>query len=121
MTADELARLLEEGAVQLLDVRSQEEYIGAAGYPCDPAQGHIPGAVHLEWSSLYRGDGLPLERDALRALLSETGVDPDVPIVAYCHSGQRSQMACAALRAAGIEHAASYDGSWHEWSRRPPT
>ena len=118
MTGDELALLLEEGSVQLLDVRTHEEFTGVAGYPCDPAQGHIPGAVHIEWSTLFRGEGRPLERDAILLLLSEQGVDPDASIVVYCHSGQRSQMACAALRAAGIEHAENYDGSWHEWSRR---
>ena len=40
-------------------------------------------------------------------------------VVAYCHSGQRSELAAALLRAAGID-AVNYEGSWHEWSRRHP-
>ncbi len=116
MTGDELARRLEEGSVAVLDVRSAEEYAGEAGYPCDPRQGHIPGAVHVEWTDLYAGEGRPHEPEAIRALLVERDVDPASEIVAYCHSGSRSALAVEALRAAGYD-ARNYAGSWHEWSR----
>ena len=118
MRGDELARELEEGTVQLLDVRSHEEFAGAAGYPFDPRQGHIEGATHLEWSDLFGPDGRPLAREAVVALLQERAVDLELDIVCYCHSGSRSQMAVVALRAAGFERVHNYDGSWHEWSRR---
>jgi thiosulfate/3-mercaptopyruvate sulfurtransferase len=114
VTGDELARRLDKGTVALLDVRSREEFIGEAGYPCDPRQGHIPGAVHLEWSHL-----VGIESEEARQLLAERGIDLGKEIVAYCHSGSRSEVAAAALRAAGLE-ATNYEGSWHEWSRREP-
>lgn len=117
MTGDELARRLEEGSSSLLDVRTREEFEGETGYPCDPRQGHIPGAVHLDWEELFAGEGRPLEVEPMTALLRERGVDPDRPIVTYCHSGQRSGLAATALRAAGLD-AVNYEGSWHEWSRR---
>ena len=97
----------------LLDVRSRAEYDGEAGYGCDPRQGHIEGAVHVEVSEL-----LDAEPPALTELLASRGADASRPIVAYCHSGQRSAYAAAALRAAGLK-ADNYEGSWHEWSRRP--
>ncbi|HEX2044520.1 MAG TPA: rhodanese-like domain-containing protein, partial [Gaiellaceae bacterium] len=53
----------------------------------------------------------------LAAFLARRGVDTSAPIVAYCHSGSRSEIAAALLRAAGLE-ATNYEGSWHEWSRR---
>ena len=112
MTGDELARLLDEDAVTVLDVRSPQEFSGEAGYPCDPRQGHIPGAVNVDVSEI-----LDAEPAALPALLTARGADPTRPIVAYCHSGQRSGHAAAALRAAGLD-AENYEGSWHEWSRR---
>ena len=118
MTGDELARRIEEGTVSVLDVRSRAEYTGEAGYPCDPRQGHIPGAAHLDWQELFAAEGRPLERGAVLALLAERGVDPEREIVTYCHSGQRSELAAAALRAAGFERVTNYVGSWHEWSRR---
>jgi thiosulfate/3-mercaptopyruvate sulfurtransferase len=103
---------MEEGSVTVLDVRTRGEYEGDSGYPCDPRQGHIPGAVNVELDEFYEAGG-----DA-RALLEERGVDTAKPIVAYCHSGSRSELAAALLRAAGLD-AVNYPGSWHEWSRRP--
>ena len=111
MTADELAELLAGDTVQLVDVRSAEEYDGTAGYGCDPVQGHIPGAVNIEWSDLIAaGAGIP-------ALLAERGVETGARFVCYCHSGSRSARAVQALAAAGVA-AENYEGSWHEWSRR---
>lgn len=118
MKPDELAQLLEADAVTLLDVRTPAEFTGESGYPCDPRQGHIPGAVNIEWTELFAAEGEPLGAQALRALLLERGADPDRRIVTYCHSGQRSTYAASALGSAGFE-AANYAGSWHEWSRRP--
>ncbi len=106
MTGDELAHLLDEGAVTLLDVRSPAEFSGAAGYPCDPRQGHIEGAVNVPL------DELKFDVPAVVARL-----DASKRVVAYCHSGQRSEIAAALLRSAGLD-ATNYEGSWHEWSQR---
>jgi thiosulfate/3-mercaptopyruvate sulfurtransferase len=114
MTGDELAELLARGEIALLDVRSQEEFEGSAGYPCDPRQGHIPGATHLDVNEIYAAGGDP---STLRRALEERGIGAGRRVVAYCHSGQRSEVAAALLRAAGVD-AVNYEGSWHEWSRR---
>jgi thiosulfate/3-mercaptopyruvate sulfurtransferase len=103
---------MEEGSVTVLDVRTPAEYQGDSGYPCDPRQGHIPGAVNVELDELYGAGG------EAQALLEERGVDTSKQIVAYCHSGSRSELAAALLRGAGLD-AVNYAGSWHEWSRRP--
>jgi thiosulfate/3-mercaptopyruvate sulfurtransferase len=116
VTADELAELLARDEVALLDVRSQEEYDGTGGYPCDPRQGHVPGAAHLDLNELYAVAGDP---ELLRRALAERGIGEGRRIVAYCHSGSRSEIAAALMRAAGID-AVNYEGSWHEWSRREP-
>ena len=41
-TRDELAGRLEDSALMILDVRSEEEFRGKHGYPCDPRQGRTP-------------------------------------------------------------------------------
>ena len=102
----ELVERLSE--VVLLDVRTAGEWSGAAGYPCDPRQGHIPGARNVDHRDLV---GRPPED--VRAL---AGLPEGAEIVVYCHSGQRSAMAAEALRGAGYA-ARNYAGSWHEWSR----
>ena len=112
MNAEELEARLADGGTTLVDVRTKPEFEGTSGYPCDSRQGHIDGAVHIELDALM-GAG----REGMRDVLTEAGVDPDDPIVLYCHSGSRSGIAAAALRSAGLD-AENYEGSWHEWSRR---
>jgi len=116
LRGDELAGLMVTGEVALLDVRSAEEYQGLSGYPCDPHQGHIPGAAHLDLNELYAAGG---DHAAVRRFLAERGVPEGRRVVTYCHSGQRSELAAALLRSAGVD-AVNYAGSWHEWSRRHP-
>ncbi|MFL5929183.1 MAG: sulfurtransferase [Gaiellaceae bacterium] len=103
---DELARRLHD--VTVLDVRSRHEYDGSAGKPCDPRQGHIAGARHLD---IYRL--MELTTDEVRA---ELALDEGAEVVAYCHSGSRSAIATQVLRSLGYD-ARNYVGSWHEWSR----
>jgi thiosulfate/3-mercaptopyruvate sulfurtransferase len=112
-TRDELAGRLDDRSLTILDVRTDEEFRGKGGYPCDPRQGHIPGARHLHVQELFAGPGAPLAEEDVRALVGEAD-----EIVAYCHSGSRSALATLALRAAGYD-ARNYAGSWHEWSRHP--
>jgi thiosulfate/3-mercaptopyruvate sulfurtransferase len=110
-TRAELAARLDDPALTILDVRTDEEFRGKHGYPCDPRQGRIPGARHLPAHALFDEIGRPLPGDHVRALV---GDPPE--IVAYCHSGSRSTVVTLALRAAGYQ-ARNYAGSWHEWSR----
>jgi thiosulfate/3-mercaptopyruvate sulfurtransferase len=108
VTREELERRL--GEVALFDVRTLAEYDGASGYPCDPRQGHIAGAAHLDLSTL-----VGRAPDDVRALV---GLPEGAELVVYCHSGSRSAMAAEILRAAGYD-ARNYPGSWHEWSDDP--
>jgi thiosulfate/3-mercaptopyruvate sulfurtransferase len=94
--------------VPVVDVRHETEYDGSHGYACDPRQGHIPGAVHVELDDL-----LALPEHDLRARL---GLEPGGEVVLYCHSGSRSSFAAQVLRQLGFD-ARNYAGSWHEWSR----
>ena len=112
-TVDEIAGRLEDPELTILDVRRTEEFTGKSGYPCDPRQGHIPGARHLEAGQLFASPGVPLPVEEIRALV---GLPEGAEIVAYCHSGSRSAVASMALRSAGYR-ARNYPGSWHEWSR----
>ena len=112
-TLDELRGRLDDPTLALLDVRHPEEFAGQAGAPCDPRQGHIPGARNVEVSTLFSGPGQPRPAEDVKAL---AGLPDDADVVTYCHSGSRSALAMIALRAAGYR-ARNYVGSWHEWSR----
>ena len=104
---DELLGLRERGEVIVLDVRTAAEYAGVAGYPCDTRQGHIPGARNVDVGELAARS-----EEEIRELV---GAPAGALVVAYCHSGARSEHAAAMLRGAGYD-ARNYVGSWHEWS-----
>ena len=108
VSVEELARRLDEPGLVVLDVRTAAEYEGRAGYPCDPRQGHLPGASHVDVQELLAA------RDAA-AVEALVGAPPGVEVIAYCHSGGRSAMAAQVLSVAGY-NARNYPGSWHEWS-----
>ncbi len=110
VTREELAGRLDDPTLTILDVRTPEEFSGEEGYPCDPRQGHIPGALNIDFREL-----VGRSPEEIRNLV---GLPEGAEIVAYCHSGSRSAMAVPALRAAGYA-AANYQGSWHEWSHYP--
>jgi thiosulfate/3-mercaptopyruvate sulfurtransferase len=104
---DELAGRLGEDGLLLLDVRTHGEFLGALGAPCDPRQGRIPGARHIDLGELLR-----LSAEEVR---ERVGAPPGAEVIAYCHSGNRSAHAVTILTAAGFA-ARNYSGSWHEWS-----
>ena len=114
-TRDELAARLDDADLTIVDVRRDDEYTGRMGSPCDPRQGHIPGARHVEVSTLFSGPGTPRPAEEIQSL---AGLPAGADVVTYCHSGSRSALATMALRSAGYR-ARNYVGSWHEWSRYP--
>lgn len=84
--------------------------------------GHIPGAVHLNWTDLQEEvDGVKVlrSRDEIISLLNERGLTPDREIVAHCQTGIRSSYATLVLMGLGYERTKNYDGSWIEWANNP--
>ena len=115
-TREELAGRLDDPSLTIVDVRRDDEYTGRRGSACDPRQGHVPGARHVEVESLFAAPGIPQPPERIRELV---GAPAGSEVVAYCHSGSRSALATLALRTAGYD-ARNYAGSWHEWSRGDP-
>ncbi len=85
--------------VKVLDVRTPAEF----------AAGHVPGAINIPYDEIDRRAG-------------ELGV-ASTPYLLYCHSGRRSGMAVANLRAKGFRRLydlQAYD-RWVASEPSPPT
>jgi thiosulfate/3-mercaptopyruvate sulfurtransferase len=77
----------------------------------------ITGAVRLSGNLLLedaRG-GRVANRPALERLVQDAGLDPHARTVVSCGSGVSASGAWLALREAGFNDVAVYDGSWMEW------
>ncbi|HYI81505.1 MAG TPA: rhodanese-like domain-containing protein [Thermoleophilaceae bacterium] len=78
VSPEEVRRLLDEGAVDLIDVRE----------PYEHEAGRIEGAIHVEIPNLTA---------------AAAQLDQERPIVFYCRSGARSAMTTQAFRASGFQ------------------
>ena len=91
ISVQELRRLLEEGAVDLVDVRQPAEWAG----------GHVDGARNIT------GGELPSRLDEVPG--------DDRPVAVMCGSGFRSVVASSLLRAEGRDRVVSVVGGMDAW------
>jgi thiosulfate/3-mercaptopyruvate sulfurtransferase len=82
--ADDLMARVGKAGVGILDVRTDEEWLGTNNRGNKRA-GHVPGAVHLEWLNFVTRDDNRVFKsaDELRAMLREVGISPEQEVVTY--------------------------------------
>ncbi len=90
-TVQELERQRQQQSLQLLDVRTEQEW----------RQGHVPGARQLFVAHLDERLG---------------ELDPGLPTVTYCGSGYRASLAASVLKRHGFAQVINVPGSWQAWS-----
>jgi thiosulfate/3-mercaptopyruvate sulfurtransferase len=110
-----------QGAVELVDVRSPQEFTGEIlsppGLPetCQRG-GHIPGARSITWSKACNDDGSFRSFNELKSLYQNEGISGSKPVIAYCRIGERSSHSWFVLKyLLGYKDVKNYDGSWTEW------
>ncbi len=116
-TADDLAAELEDPELRILDVRGRAEFDGSDKRSAEG--GHVPGALHFEWTTLLDANGQLLPDEQLLAALRAADVEPHHRVVAYCQSHQRSSVTWLVLRKLGFTHVRGLDGAWSVWGNRP--
>jgi thiosulfate/3-mercaptopyruvate sulfurtransferase len=79
-------------------------------------EGHIPGAVRLDWQELVDAEtrGV-LPDDELRALLDDRGIRPGKRVLLYCNTARRISHTYTVLRHLGFPNLAFFEGSLTEW------
>lgn len=91
---EDAKKLIKEKNAQLVDVRTPEEF----------AESGIEGAKNLPLQDIDH--------------TANTNLDKGLPIVVYCRSGQRSQMAMQILLSQGFEEVFNL-GSYMAWDQCP--
>lgn len=98
----------------LVDVRSPAEFAGESSRA--RRFGHIPGALNVPRPALVAEDGGLRPAHELRALFAQQGIGDDgEELVTYCNAGVSASYGMLALRVAGFDNVAMYDGSWKDW------
>lgn len=107
-----LSSALAVGGLKLVDVRSAEDY----------AQGHLPGARHLDRRRFdnpdQARDGEIAGPELMSALLGEVGLDPADEVVVYSgvQSLQMGTRLCWLLRGYGHARVRVLDGGFEAWA-----
>jgi thiosulfate/3-mercaptopyruvate sulfurtransferase len=99
---------LDDDGTVLVDTREEWEF----------EEGHIPGAVRLDWRELVDDEtrGLKPESD-VRTLLEDRGATPDCRVLLYCNTARRISHTYTVLRHLEYPDLAFYEGSLTEWER----
>lgn len=117
VTASEVRDLLGSPAAQILDARTQSEYLGHAG--TSRRLGHIPGAINVPAAAATeQGTGCFRTANELRALLRGAQVDPRRRLVCYDSAGPGAAKLAFVLCLLGHDDVAVYGGGWAEWGDR---
>lgn len=115
---DDILLGLEQNSLQIWDARSAMEYRGQQITAAKA--GHIPGAIHCEWTALMdRSSGLRIREDA-KEYLADLGLNGELPVITHCHSHHRSGFTYLVGKSLGFDIRA-YHGSWSEWGNHPST
>ncbi len=103
-----MAAAVDEPDTTVVDTREEWEY----------EEGHIPGAVRLDWRELVDTDARTIRPEAeLRSLLESRKISADHRIVLYCNTARRISHTYTVLRALDYPEIAFYEGSLTEWER----
>lgn len=108
----------EDGAASpIIDMRSPEEYWGVDETDGVERNGHVRGAINLNFTqSLDRDAGRLRSPETLEELwLDEAGLDESDSVVTYCLTAIRASVGWFLLNELGVEDVRNYEGSWMDW------
>ncbi|WP_232686810.1 sulfurtransferase [Halobacterium zhouii] len=93
----------------VVDTRDPEEF----------AEGHVPGAVNLDWRELVDGETRRLKpRDEIESILEAKGVTREKHVLLYCNTARRISHTFVVLSWLGFPDVAFYEGSLTDWVAR---
>lgn len=102
----------------IFDARSAAEFSGDDERAA--RSGHIPNAVHLEWSEVLLEGDIPYFKPAadIQEMFTSKGITPDKEVIPHCHTNVRGSHAYFTLRLMGYDSVRPYEGSWAEYGNR---
>lgn len=116
--AKDVKASIDNEASILIDVRAKDEFDGEKGDV--ERKGHIPGAIHFEFSNVLNEDGTLKEKAELEKAFASAGITPDKEVIIYCESSVRAGIVFMALTSIlEYPNVRVYDGAMYEWSANP--
>lgn len=115
-TLDDVRAAMKSPAAVLIDARPTNAYAGEI--KTWMRNGHIPGAVNIDWHQLMREDNYHQFKsvDEMRKVVEQAGVKPDSEIIVYCGTSREATLLYLVMRhILGYPNVRLYEGSWTEY------
>ncbi len=119
ISTPELVQRLDKPDLSIIDVRSHAEYEGSDVR--SEFGGHIPGAVHYEWTDMLDKSLKLQTNEDIQQKLDSLGVGKNDEVVVYCQTHQRSAVTYVALKHLGYRNVTALDGAWSNWGNDAAT
>ncbi len=98
--------------VVLVDCRTADEFNGVKR-----SEGHIPGAVHINYEDLLTETGAFKTAAELTTIAETYSITADTELILYCRTSVRAAVAFVAFRnILGFNIVKVYDGAYLEWA-----
>lgn len=112
---EEILQRLGDSDFAVWDTRSREEYCGESPMPI--RGGHIPGAIHLEWTLLMDDKQYLLPLADIQQKLNAAGLSKEKTIATHCQTHRRSGLTWfVAHKLLAYPAIKAYPGSWADWA-----
>lgn len=108
---DEVTSKKDLDSYVLVDVRTADEFNGVKN-----SDGHIPGAINLNYEDLLTDTGAFKSKDELKKIAMDHGLTNDKGIIFYCKTSIRATVAFVAFKEVlGYTNVKVFDGAYNEW------
>lgn len=115
-TLDYVMAKKDESNVVLVDCRTADEYNGV-----EKSEGHIPGAVNLNYEDLLTDTGAFKSAEELKMIAEKYNITADTELILYCRTSVRAAVEYVAFKnILGFENVRVYDGAYLEWVANQP-
>lgn len=120
---NEVLSIVNSGAAQIVDARSNARFLAKAPEPRPEVKGgHIPGSLNLPFSLLVDDNDITTFKspEEIRKAFIDAGVIFGSKTILSCGSGVSAAVLAVGLNLLGkdMEMYPIYDGSWTEWGSR---
>lgn len=107
----------DSAAIPILDMRSPDEYWGLEESDATAREGHIAGALNLNFvQSIDDEAGRLRSPDELETLwIDDAGLSSDEETIVYCQTAIRASVGWFVLEQFDWEDVRNYEGSWSDW------
>lgn len=115
-TLDYVMAQKDEPNVVLVDCRKADEYNGV-----EKSEGHIPGAVNLNYEDLLTDTGAFKSAEELKMIAEKYNITADTELILYCRTSVRAAVEYVAFKnILGFKNVRVFDGAYLEWAASQP-